>query len=77
MVPITYVVCNDESEPALCVRFFAVQSASANSDISDRTLVATSDPAKRELAAPSAPECIFFPRRVSLIKNHVAINESV
>ena len=61
MVPITYAVCNDESEPTLCVRFFAVQSASAISDISDRTLVATLDPAKRELVVPSAPEYIFSP----------------
>ena len=77
VAPITYVVCDDESEPTLDGCFFAAQSASANSDISDRTLAATSYPAKHELAARSAPEYIFFPRRVSLIKNHVAISDSV
>ena len=77
VVPISYVVCNDGNEPALCVCFFAAQSASASLDISDRTLVAAAYPAKRELVARSTPEYIFFPRRVSLTKNHVAISESV
>ena len=77
MAPVTYVVYDDESELTLGGCFIAAQSASANSDISDRTLVAAWNPVKHELVVRSAPECIFFPRRVSLIKNHVAIRERV
>ncbi len=75
--PISYAVCNDESEPTLDVRFFAVQIASTNPDICDRTLFATADPAEYEPGERSELEYIFFPRRVSRIRNQVAISESV
>ncbi len=77
MVPIGYVVSNDTGEQAHCAaNAWSVHAAYVMSSRTD-TRCTRSPRCPCGSAVPSSLASIFFPRRVSITRNHVASNDSV